>query len=239
MARQLPRQQHVAHTVHVPSTNAAIRVRPFTGREEKMLLTAQEAHEESESLAAVVQVVKNCILSEKFDPSSLTTYDVDWLFVKLRTLSVDTTTTVVVTDPQGVPHDVEVDLTKVFVDIPPLRVGTRTDEVNGIEVVLRDPPASFYEDLEAQALPAPEKREALLAACVAKVRKGDEVWESSEYTNAELRDFIQDLDSKSREYLASWLDGIPTLEYSLTYTTSAGEEKEIVMSRLSDFFSLA
>ena len=48
----------------LPSTEERIKYRPFTVKEEKILLVAQEAEDPSQEMIAARQVVNNCLIDK-------------------------------------------------------------------------------------------------------------------------------------------------------------------------------
>ena len=71
----------------VPSTGEEIKYRPFLVKEEKILLMALEGNDQKEITNAIMKILGNCILSNvKLD--KLATFDVEYLFLKLRGKSV-------------------------------------------------------------------------------------------------------------------------------------------------------
>ena len=82
----LPKIDHPTFELTVPSTKESIRYRPFLVREEKILLMAQESGEANDFINAITQVLTNCVYD--YDISNLTSYDTEYLFLKLRGNSI-------------------------------------------------------------------------------------------------------------------------------------------------------
>jgi len=73
----------------LPSTKQPIKYRPFLVKEEKILLTAQASGEPEDIVLSIRQVINNCILTEGIDIEQLTTFDLEYLFIKIRAKSVN------------------------------------------------------------------------------------------------------------------------------------------------------
>ena len=71
----------------IPSTGKEIKYRPFLVKEEKILLMALEGNDQNEITNAIITILGNC-LEEGVDVSKLATFDVEYLFLKLRGKSV-------------------------------------------------------------------------------------------------------------------------------------------------------
>lgn len=66
-----------------------IRYRPYLVKEEKVLLMAMESGEEKEMSSAIRQIVNSCVTSpEEFDCLELPAFEVDYIYMSLRSASV-------------------------------------------------------------------------------------------------------------------------------------------------------
>ena len=71
----------------LPSTGQSVSYRPFLVKEEKILLMAQEGKDQSEVTNAVIKILQECIKTP-LDIKQLPVFDVEWLFLQLRSKSV-------------------------------------------------------------------------------------------------------------------------------------------------------
>ena len=92
----LPKITVPTYTCKLPGTNKQIDFRPFLVKEEKILLLAiQQATEikdikegQSYLIKAFKQVLEQCVLTEKFIIDDLPVFDLEYLFIKIRSKSV-------------------------------------------------------------------------------------------------------------------------------------------------------
>lgn len=89
----LPRPDLPKYTTQIPSTGKEIKFRPFLVKEEKILLLALEDGRWENIMTATEQILQNCIEGESVDINKLTSYDVEWLFLQIRSKSIGETTT--------------------------------------------------------------------------------------------------------------------------------------------------
>jgi len=83
----LPLNVTPTYTFDIPSLNKTIKFRPFVVKDEKALLIAQQSEQPSVMLDTVRDVIKSCA-KEPLDVESLASFDVEYLFLKLRSVSV-------------------------------------------------------------------------------------------------------------------------------------------------------
>lgn len=227
----LPKVDYPIQEFDVPSTGGKIKLRMMRAREEKILLMAQTTKELSAMLMAIRQVVSNCMIDP--DPG-LTVFDLEYLFIRLRSVSVSNISRVSYQDTEdGQVYDFEVDLNEVNVlkKDPAFTIISDGD----LTIELAYPSADLY--LDAKIVGAP--MEHLAAYCIRTVRKGDEppvdAWESS---IDERREFVLDLSPAAYSKVIEFLDSMPRLHYEITYTNSMGHSRTIEMTTLGDFFTL-
>jgi hypothetical protein len=109
----LPKVKHPTFNVIVPSTQEKIRLRPFLVREEKILLLAQTSEDPSDISDAIKQVINNCLI-DPIDVDVLTTFDMEYVFLKLRSKSVGSVIDLKYTDPtDNNTYDLQVNLDDV------------------------------------------------------------------------------------------------------------------------------
>ena len=84
---QLPKIQTPIFNIEIPSIKKTKKFRPFLVKEEKILLLAQQGND-SDLLDAITQIINNCCL-EDLNISSLASFDLEYIFLKLRARSVN------------------------------------------------------------------------------------------------------------------------------------------------------
>ena len=83
----LPKITVPTYELTIPSSQQKIKVRPFSVKEEKMLLMALEAENMVDIANSVKQVINNCIISGEVDVDKLPFFDIDYMFIFLRAKS--------------------------------------------------------------------------------------------------------------------------------------------------------
>ena len=84
----LPKIDVPTYDLTFPHSGETIKVRPFSVKEEKLLLLALESKDTMEITNTVKQVVNNCIISGKYDVNKAPFFEVDFIFIFLRAKSV-------------------------------------------------------------------------------------------------------------------------------------------------------
>jgi len=224
--------------VVVPSTNKKIKVRPMLVKEEKILLMAKTSEQVSDMLSALKQVVNNCVIDSDVDVEKLALFDIEYLFLKIRSVSVDNVTKVSYRDNEDTKvYDFEIDLDEVKVKFPEkIEKNIAINDTMG--VIMKYPDASLYSDKEFMESNEENLIDNLVSRCIDKVYEGDEMIDLKNYSADEIKEFIDSFDVNTYDKMRKFFNNLPTLYYKIEYKNSNGNERSIEMTSLSDFFTL-
>lgn len=234
----LPKLTHPMFDVVVPSSKKVIKIRPMLVKEEKILLMAKTSDDPSEILSAVKQVVNNCIVDSDIDIEKFPLFDVEYLFIKIRSYSVSNISKVSYRDNEdNKVYDFEVDLEKVEVVFPE-KLETNFAISDTMGVIMKYPQASLYSDKEFLQSPAEEILDNLILNCIDKIYDGDTMIDPKTYPKEELKEFIENIDVNTYDKLRKFFNSLPVLHYKITYKNEKGNERNIELNSLTDFFTL-
>jgi hypothetical protein len=235
--KSLPKIGYPIFTLKLPSTDKEIKYRPFLVKEEKLLLMAQSSEDPKEIIGAIKQVISNCILSEDVSVDELCTFDMEYIFIKIRAKSINNVIEVTYRDLEDDKrYTVEINLDEI-------EVKKETDHTNKIEIneqlgmVMKYPKTNVANNIESVDGET-DLFFQILKGCIEKIYDSETVYDVSEYSADELDDFIQQLDVKTFKKVQDFFATMPRLHYEVKYTNSLGKEKNIVLNNLTDFFTL-
>lgn len=234
----LPKIKHPVFEFVVPSTGKKESFRPFLVKEEKILLMAKTSEEPNEILRAVKQVVNNCALSKSFDIDRLAIFDIEYLFIQLRAISVNNVVKVSYRDNEDDEiYEFAIDLKEVKVQFPEKidRVIKITDRM-GIQ--MRYPSASIFDDKDFFGSGDDAFYE-LVLRCIDKIYDGEEIYDPSEYSKEEVEQFLDDCGIETFEKVQLFMTNVPKLYHKLEYKNKNGNQRIIELTSLTDFFTLA
>lgn len=240
----LPKISYPTSIFKIPSTGQEVTVRPYLAKEEKILLMAKETENLLEIVNAIKQVINNCIITPNINVNKLATFDIEYLFLKLRAISVSNIMHLEFTDNEEPPNDkgikkiykFDVDLLKVEVNFPE-NVSNKIKISENMGLIMKyltlDIPVSIQEKkTEVEILFD------LINICIDKVWKGSELYNFKEQPEKERMEFINSLPDHTLEDLSKFLKTMPKLIYTIEYENTLGHKRKIKMEKLDDFFSL-
>lgn len=246
----LPKIDSPEFNVTLPVSKTKIKYRPFKVKEEKLMLIAQQTGETQAISNAIKGVIQNCILNN-VDINTLPIFEVEWLFLKIRSTSINNIIDLNLRDvdydadhpeedkPNMIP--VSVDLEEVIIDQPEAvaDIINLNDDYN---VKLKYP---NYDDLEGIDLSKITKENSaeyaidLLAQAIDSVFTpgGGEVFLLKDFSKEEVREFVESLTSKNFKDIQAFLQATPSISYTIEYENYKGEKKTRELRGLIDFFT--
>ena len=232
----LPKINYPLFDVVIPSSTKSIKMRPFLVKEEKILLTAQSSSDPRDVVLAIKQVVNNCIV-DTFDIENLTTFDLEYLFVKLRSRSINNIIEVTYNDPEDEKqYKIAVDLDKVEIQKDE-RHNSNIKITDNLGLMLRYPKTDMLQSLE-KATSEVDIYFEVIKYTIDKVYDEENVYNANDYSDEDLNEFVTTLDVNTFKQIQLFLETMPRLYYEASYTNSLGTERKVVLQNLNDFFIL-
>lgn len=224
----LPKIDVPVFVTRLPASDIEISLRPFSVKEEKILLMADEAKNTDDVLEAIKQVVNNCILGSA-NVNHLPVIDIQYIFIQLRARSVGNIAEIMLTDPDDKKkYKVEVDLDKIEI-IRPEKLSNVVMLNDEIGITLR------YPTIEIARVENPTTAD-LLINCMVNIFDQEQVYEVADQTQEELMEFIGSLTTQHVTKMKEFFASAPKIKCDIQYTTEDGVEKTLEVSNLQDFF---
>tara|TARA_B100001939_G_scaffold116118_1_gene100633 strand:+ start:389 stop:1087 length:699 start_codon:yes stop_codon:yes gene_type:complete len=230
----LPSLKASRHELILPSTGEKVQYRPFLVKEEKLLLIAQNSENQSEIALALETIVDDCTFN-KLNVKELPTFDIEYIFIQLRSKSVGSQTTIQVTCPDD-------NETKVAVDI----------DLNDIQCVMSDehnPTIELTNDI-GMIMSYPKLNEMstldlnnqevvfdLLASCVKQIYDSDNVYEKTDMNKKELNEFIDSMTHEQLVKVQKFFETMPKVKHTINVVNpNTNVESEVVIEGMNSFF---
>jgi len=236
----LPKISTPSYELVIPSTKKKIKFRPFLVKEEKLLILAMESEDSKQIANAVKDVIKSCILTRGVKVESLSTFDIEYLFLNIRGKSVGEEIEVMVTCPDDgesqVPTVINLDDIQVQIDENHSRDIKLDDEYT---MRMRYPSLNEFIKTNfatTDAISVDDTFE-LIASCIDQVYSEEESWAGTDCTNKELIQFVDQLNSKQFKDVENFFDTMPKLSHTVTVKNpNTDKENEVVLEGLQSFF---
>jgi hypothetical protein len=225
--------------LNLPSNGKKIKYRPFLVKEEKILILAIESNSMKDISRAIKDVLKNCILTKNVKVDELPTFDIEYLFLNIRSRSIGESIELVVTCPDDGETKVE---TKIYID----EIEVKKDENHSPDIKLD---STYTMRLKYPSLDqfiddnfnfddvSKDNSFDIIASCIDMVFSDEEAWEAKDCTKKELIDFVERLDSNQFKQIETFFDTMPKLSHQIEVENPKTKVKSTVMLEgLASFF---
>lgn len=231
----LPKIETPKYQLTIPSTQKKVGYRPFLVKEEKILLIAQEAGEEADLLMAMKDIVTSCTSGE-VDVSKLASFDLEYIFLKLRAKSVGEEAEL------GIICDECEEVNKVTVNLDAIEV--TEGEPLPKKIQLTDTIGIVPQYIKVQDLikisGKKDKGDVLIASIAAGIENiydENNVYPISEASDTDIKEFIESLNKEQIEKVEKVVTAAPKLQETLSFTCQkCGIENEKILSGIESFF---
>lgn len=233
----LPKLMHPTFELTVPSTKKTCKFRPFLVKEEKLLLMAKQSGEQIDIVNVLKQVINNCDIESVVDVSQLSSFDIEYLFLKLRAKSINNMIELSYTDyedDQNYKFTINVDDVEIQYNEEHNNIIKLTEESG---IVMKYPNM----DLMAKVLEEQNINNLLffmIKGCMDQYFDGDKIEYFKDYKQEEVDEFVEHLPATVIKDFEKFFDTMPKLYHKLEYTNSKGTERVIELRTLDDFFTL-
>lgn len=234
----LPKLNVPEYTTKIPSSGVQIKYRPFLVKEEKLLYLAMETGEQADMITAVKTILKNCTNYKNID--QLTTFDIEYLFLKIRTRSVGENVEVNITCPD----DGE---TTVPVKIPLDDIEVVKDPKHNKEIKLTDnviltmgyPSLDLFiqSNFSDKGFGVDQMFE-MAASCAESIADENQVYLCKDTPKKELLEFFENMNTKQFQMIQEFFDTMPKLSYEVkVMNPKTQKENTILLEGLAAFFA--
>ena len=215
------------------SNNVKVKYRPFLVKEQKLLLIATETRNENELNNALLNVVKNCCLSD-VNVENLPVYDFEYLWLNIRARSVGELIQLKLKCPDDEKEIVDYNLN--IEDVKPdlnKKIETKIEFKEDFGVIMRVPTIKHLYNKKTVL----DISYNLIRDCIAQIYSGEDVYETSDLEQGQLDQFVENLTTGQYDKIKKFFDQLPLLSHEIKYKNpKSGKEFTFMLQGASDFF---
>ena len=233
----LPKIDQPLFELEIPSTGKKAKYRPFTVKEEKILLIAQESQDMDQIILSIKQVISNCL--EEVDVDELSVFDLEFIILNIRAKSVNNEIAFGFEDEDtGEKIDTVIDVNEIKVDFNPDH--TKKIEINSqFYMMMRYPTLEEVRQMQSANEGSTEQMFATMVSCIDTLvdQNTDEVFKMQDFTSEEVADFVDGFTSTVVEKIQQFYMTMPKLRHTIDYKDSKGKKKQFVVEGMDSFFT--
>ena len=236
----LPKINTPTYELTLPSNRKKIKYRPLLVREEKILIMALETEDQKQITAAIIQILTACIMTRGVKLNELATFDIEYLFLNVRSKSVGETISLNLICPDDEKTSVE-----VSIDLDSIKVKKDKSHTNivklddNLSLKLKYPSMKqFIESNFEAGVETVSNTMDVVISSIDMIYNEEESWNASESTKKELEDFIDQLNTKQFKLIENFFDTMPKLSHKIKVKNPKTDvESTVLLEGLAAFFN--
>ena len=235
----LPKLNAPKYKMKLPSDGRTVNFRPFLVKEEKLLLVATETGGQEGLFEAIKTIIQD--YADIANVEDLATFDIEYVFLQIRTKSVGETVNVQVTCPDDNETTVEAEIP--LDDIKVKKTRGHKNEIkldDSIIVTMKYPNLDTFVEMnigesEDQGV---EQIFKMAASCIKTIADTEQVYDCADSSDAEIAEFFESLTSSQFQEIQKFFETMPKLAHTLKVTNpETGVESEVELEGLASFFA--
>jgi len=233
----LPKVVAPTYELELPSNGKKIKYRPFLVKEEKVLLIAMDSGDDKQITQATVDVINACVTS-RIKIEDLPSFDLEYVFLKIRAASVgeEITVNVVCLDDNKtkVQHTININDVEVF------KPKGHTEKVminKNVGVIMKYPKLDHFIEFGVRGETDMDGLD-IIVGCIDQIFDGEDVTESSDCTPKELKEFIESLTQRQFNKVSKFFETMPKLQHKFEVVNpNTKKSSTYTLEGLQSFFA--
>lgn len=228
----LPKLNTPTYELKLDTLDSPIQFRPYLVKEEKILMIASETGDEKSIIRALTQIVKSCTFN-KVDIESLPVFDIEYLFLNIRSKSVGEVVKINVTCPDDkkttVPKQININDVKIHKNENHKNV---IDINDTIKIIMKYPTLKDVTNLDTNNT---EELFKVIPKCIKSVYEGEKIIE--DFTDDEIDDFVNNFNSGQFKKVQDFFTTMPKLKHDVEVDNPITKVKSTVtLEGVQSFF---
>lgn len=225
------------YRVILPSTDEELQFKAFTVKEEKILMVAAESKDMVQIVDSLKKVIANCLIGD-IDVDELAVFDIEYLFIKLRSKSVGESAKIGI-KCESCEHQnniaVNLDEVNAHKDKKHNNIIKITDEI-GLEMKYPtfDGIRNFTDDSNIEDIIS------MVAKSIKSVYTGDEVIDMRDEAHEDIVAFLEQFTTDQFVDVQAFFTTMPKIRHEVEFKCTNEEckapDNKVTLEGLSDFF---
>lgn len=221
----------------VPSSKKEVTFRPFLVKEEKILMMALESDDQKQILNTVIDTIKACVV-EDIDATKLATFDIEYMFLKIRAKSVGETSNIVMKcDECQSDNDVAINIDSVEIEVPNISNIIELDDQISLEMKWPSFEGIVKDDILSSESNV-DQIFGLIRSSIEAIQTNEERFSAKDQTVQELDTFIESMNNQQFTKVREYVEKMPKLSHNVAFSCKkCNHENNTVIEGMQSFFS--
>ena len=205
----LPKLNERHYETEIPSLGEKLKYRPFLVKEQKLLMLASEANDERQTMNAIADLIKTCT-DIKYEPSALPVFDIEYIFLQLRSKSIGTNVTLTLTCPDD--NETKVNQTISLDDAKVVLVDDHTNRIELNETVgmeMNYPTMGDMLTMDTKNNSEVDNTFSMIISCIDSIYDGEQIYSAKDLSESELSDFLDQMSFDQLQMVKKFFETMP------------------------------
>ena len=233
----LPKLATPKYELQIPSTGESVNYRPYLVKEEKVLMLAIESKDQSQMITALKDVISGCT-EGKIKPDKLTLFDLEYIFLKLRSKSVGETSNIQMKCNSCETYSPSVINLEEIEPVIDKSLDPKVQLTDDVGVMMKWP---TVDDIIKNTGNSKNQIEAVfgfLVASIESIYDAENVYPAKDHTREELIDFLESLSQDQFNLIQKYFENMPKLQKTIKFDCAGcNEHNEVTVTGLQSFFA--
>lgn len=231
---KLPVIESPTYTMNLISTGEEITYRPYTVKQEKILLIALESRDIKQIINAIFDVLEQCV--DRISPRSLPQYEIENLFLNLRSKSVGETVNLSLKcDKCEAINSQSVELLQFKME----------GEINDPKIMISDtmgvmmkhPSIDDLKEFLEEDQATPEFMIKVVSRSIDYIFDDEQIFKREDVSEEDLISFIESLNTVQYRDMLNYVNNVPKLSQDISFDCEKCQEhNEVKLEGLQSFF---
>ena len=233
----LPKLQTPSYEMEVQSTGTKDKNPPFLVKEQNVMMLAQETGNEKDMARAMCDIIRNCTDGAIKDPEKHPTFDIEYMFLQLRSKSVgdEVELNVLCPDDNKTRVPVKLNLADVKLD----RQEGHKDEImitDTIGMKFKYPSMMDISKYTGNKMSTADLTFGVIRDCLVHIFDENEVYE--DMNKQDVDDFIESMSTEQFAKVQEFFDTMPKLRHVVMVTNPNTEvESPVIIEGMQSFLA--
>jgi len=233
----LPKLNTPKFKMKLPSDGRTVNFRPFLVKEEKILLIATETGDQDSMVNAIKDIIMAC--TDIKDVDALPTFDIEFVFLQIRTKSVGESVEVGVTCPDDDETEVKVNIPLDEIKVKKTRGHSKEVKLDGdITLTMGYPSLDTFVKMNfAGEQVGVDQVFEMAGSCIKTISDPEQVYDCQDVPKKEITEFFESMDTKQFTQIQDFFETMPKLTHTVKVKNpNTGVESDVILEGLASFF---
>ena len=233
----LPKLNTPKFKMKLPSDGRTVNFRPFLVKEEKILLIATETGDQDSMVSAIKDIIMAC--TDIKDVDALPTFDIEFVFLQIRTKSVGESVEAGVTCPDDEETEVKVSIPLDEIKVKKTKGHTKIVKLDdGVSVTMGYPSLDTFVKMNfAGEQVGVDQIFEMAASCMETVADAEQVYECKDLPKEDVMAFLEGMTSNQFKKVQDFFETMPKLEHTVKVENpNTKKVNDIKLEGLAAFF---